>query len=197
MVKKKVGSAHRYKALQGAGSSSSTADAEAAAGPKPPQHLQKKITKKVQFFEKVAQSSTAAALQAKKGLRKRKGKAKSALPDLQSLAGELEQLAGLHDGQSQQQGQSKQQQRSGKGIKSSIKRSKARLAVGIAEMQRLQQVMQHPMYKADPIQAITNHLNATMPAAAQPPKQQQQGSKKKKKISKSKGAGGGVADMQS
>jgi hypothetical protein len=196
MVKKKVGGAHRYKALQGAGASSSTADAEAAAGPKPPQHLQKKITKKVKFFEKVAQSSTAAALQTKKGLKKRKGKAKSVLPDLQSLAGELEQLAGLQDSQPQQQGQSKQQQRSGKGTKSSIKRSKARLAVGISEMQRLQQVMQHPVFKADPIQAITNHLNATMPAAPQPQKQRQQPGAKREN-NKSKGAGGGVADMQS
>ncbi|WIA17454.1 hypothetical protein OEZ85_014299 [Tetradesmus obliquus] len=114
-------------------------------------------------------------------------------------AGELEQLAGLQESDNQQQGQQQQQQqqqRFGKGTKSSIKRSKARLAVGISEMQRLQQVMQHPMYKADPIQAITNHLNATMPAAPQPPKQRQgqQGAKKKKK---SKGGGGGVADMQS
>jgi hypothetical protein len=196
MVKKKIGGAHRYKALQAAGANSSAADAEAAAGPKPPQHLQKKITKKVKFFEKVAKSSTAAALQAKKGLKKRKGKAKAALPDLQSLAGELEQLAGLQDGQSQQQGQSKQQQHSGKGTKSSIKRSKARLAVGISEMQRLQQVMQHPVFKADPIQAITNHLNATMPAAPQAQKQRQQPGAKKKKKSKSGDAGAGVADMQ-
>jgi hypothetical protein len=195
MVKKKVGGSHRYKALQSAGGSSSAADADAAAGPKPPPHLQKKITRKVKFFEKVAQSSATAALHAKQGVKKKKGKAKSALPDLRSLAGELEQLAGLQDGQGQQQGQPQQQQRSEKGTKSSIKRSKARLAVGISEMQRLQQVMQHPMYKADPIQAITNHLTATMPAAPQPPKQrQQQGPKKKKK---SNGSGGGVADMQS
>lgn len=197
MVKKKVGGAHRYKALQAAGGSSSAADADAAAGPKPPQHLQKKITRKVKFFEKVAQSSASAALHAKKGVKKKRGKAKSALPDLRSLAGELEQLAGLQENDNQQQGQQQQQQqRSGKGTKSSIKRSKARLAVGISEMQRLQQVMQHPMYKADPIQAITNHLNATMPAAPQPPKQRQgqQGAKKKKKSSKS--GGGGVADMQ-
>jgi hypothetical protein len=195
MVKKKVGGAHRYKALQAGGSSSNAADAEAAAGPKPPQHLQKKITRKVKFFEKVAQSSATAALHAKQGVKKKRGKAKAALPDLSSLAGELEQLAGLQDKSAQQQGQSKQQQRSGKGTQRSIKRSKARLAVGISEMQRLQQVMQHPTYKADPILAITNHLTATMPAAPQPPKQrQQQGAKKKKK---SKGSGGGVADMQS
>ncbi|KAF6257286.1 hypothetical protein COO60DRAFT_1640105 [Scenedesmus sp. NREL 46B-D3] len=196
MVKKKVGGAHRYKSLKAAGASSSAEVAEAATGPKPPQHLQKKITRKVKFIDKVAQSSTAAALQANKGLKKKKRKRKSALPDLQSLAGELEQLAGLQDSEGQQQAQQKrQQQRSGKGTKSSIKRSKARLAVGISEMQRLQQVVQHPMYKADPIQAITNHLTATMPAAPQPPQQRQQ--QGPKKMRKGKGAGAGVAEMQS
>lgn len=182
MVKKKVGGSHRYKALHQASSKA----VEDVAGPKPPQHLQRKITKKVKFFEKVAQSSTAAALSVQKGVKKKKSKAKSQLPDLQSLAGELEQLAGL-------QQQDKQPQRSGKGTKSSIKRSKARLAVTVLEMQRLQQVMQHPSYKADPLQAITNHLTATMPAAAQPQKQhqRQQGTKKTKGKKK-----GGAKDMQ-
>jgi hypothetical protein len=40
----------------------------------------------------------------------------------------------------------------GKGTKSSIKRSKARLAVGVSESTRLHKVLQHPSFKADPVQ---------------------------------------------
>ena len=36
------------------------------------------------------------------------------------------------------------------------------------ESARAQQVVQHPLYKLDPIQAISNHLNATLPAAPAP-----------------------------
>ncbi len=126
-------------------------------------------------------------MQVEKSIKKKKAKNKTALPNLQSLAGELEQLAQL--------GAKQQQQQPGKGTHSSIKRSKARLAITISETQRLQQVLQHPLYKVDPILAITNHLNATMPAVPTPTQQHQQqqpGVKKKRKKSKS----GGASEMQ-
>lgn len=178
MVKKRVGGAHRYKSVGG-----HAVAIEEQTGPKPPQHLQKKLTKKAKFFEKVVANN--AALQVEKGIKKKKARSKSSLPNLQSLAGELEQLAQL--------GTKQESQRPGKGISSSIKRSKARLAVTVSESQRLQQVLQHPMYKADPIQAITNHLAATMPAPAVPKQQRQQGSKKN---SKKKKANVASTDMQ-
>lgn len=33
------------------------------------------------------------------------------------------------------------------------------------ETTRMQQVLQHPVFQADPVQAIMNHLTATLPAA--------------------------------
>eukprot|EP00878_Enallax_costatus_P008634 GHUV01009028.1.p1 GENE.GHUV01009028.1~~GHUV01009028.1.p1 ORF type:complete len:182 (+),score=61.33 GHUV01009028.1:332-877(+) len=178
MVKKKIGGAHRYKAL-----TASKAAPEEQSGPKPPQHLQKKITKKAKFFEKVAANN--AALQVQRSVQKKKGRSKSALPNLQSLAGELDQLVQL--------GAQQEQQRPGKGIRSSIKRSKARLAITVSETQRLQQVLQHPTYVADPIQAITNHLTATMPAAPAPQKLQQKLPGSKEKKGKRAGAAGAAA----
>eukprot|EP00775_Hariotina_reticulata_P005768 gene5768-biopygen7572 len=168
MVKKRVGGAHRYsKAVQAASGAT-----EEAAGPKPPQHLQRKITKKVKFFEKVAKSNT--ALQVKRGGTKKR--AQKQLLNLHSLAGELEVLA--------QQQQQQQQQQAGKGKASSIKHQKQRLRTGVAESKRLQQVLHNPLFQADPFQAITNHLMNTLPAAPQPSQpqhQKQQESKSKKR----------------
>eukprot|EP00879_Flechtneria_rotunda_P017034 GHRR01017838.1.p1 GENE.GHRR01017838.1~~GHRR01017838.1.p1 ORF type:complete len:175 (+),score=66.63 GHRR01017838.1:385-909(+) len=174
MVKKRVGGAHRYKALKQA---ADAAQQHHPGGPKPPQYLQRKITRKVKFLEKVAQSSTAAALKLQqKGVSKKRKKQQ--LPSLESLAGQIEEMTGQLNGQQQHQQDSK---RPGRGKSSSIKRSKARLAVTVSETQRLQQVLQHPLYQADPIQAITNHLTNTMPPPPklQPHFQQQNGKKKK------------------
>lgn len=201
MVKKRVGGAHRYqKAAAAAGGKQLRTPSTAAAagadsgGPKPAQHLQRKITKKAAFFERVASSN--AALQAQARVQKRRGKKAAALPDLRSLAGELKQLAAAQ-GQEQKQ---QQQQQSRKGTGSSVKRAKARLALGLRESQRLQQVLAHPSFQADPVAAITNHLTATLPPAPAPrrggAKQQQAGGKKAKARKQQRG-GAGVADMQS
>lgn len=177
MVKKKIGGSHRYKAASKAATAEKT-------GPKPPQHLQNKITKTAKFFEKVAANN--AALQVDRVVKKKKGKSKSALPNLQSLAGELEQLV--------QSSAKQEQQRPGKGISSSVKRSRARLAISVSETQRLQQVLQHPTYQADPILAITNHLTATLPAAPAPQKQQHKSTGREHKTKNA--APARLADMQ-
>jgi hypothetical protein len=126
-----------------------------------------------------------------------KKKAAATLASLDSLAAELDAAAAAA-GASSASASSKQ--RLAKGTKSSIKRSKARLAVGVAEGQRLHRVMAHPAYRADPIAAITNHLMTTMPAVAVGAtgaagagtvKQQQQRKKTRK------GGGGGGVAMQS
>lgn len=43
----------------------------------------------------------------------------------------------------------------------------------VSETQRLQMVLQHTQYKADPFAAVAKHLNATLPAPPQPPKKAQ------------------------
>jgi hypothetical protein len=71
MVKKRVGGAHRYKAVQRATAAAASGGGDGAAaaargtkqqqqrqpppedGPKPPSHLQRKITKQVKFYERV------------------------------------------------------------------------------------------------------------------------------------------------
>jgi hypothetical protein len=39
----------------------------------------------------------------------------------------------------------------------------------LSETHRLQQVKEHPSYKADPLGAIAHHLQATLPPAKKPP----------------------------
>ncbi len=50
-----------------------------------------------------------------------------------------------------------------------VKSARARSAVQAAEAPRLQQVMQHPVFKQNPIAAITNHLKNTLPSDAAVP----------------------------
>lgn len=64
------------------------------------------------------------------------------------------------------------------------------------ESARTQKVVQHPLYQQDPIQAITNHLNATLPPAPAPPPMPKPGGKRKKKGGKKNGAGDGSAEME-
>lgn len=95
------------------------------------------------------------------GVQKKKSKAAKTLASLDSLAAELTHItaaaatSGSKGGGSNGSSLSEQQQAlllRGKGTRSSIKRSKARLAVGVSESARLQKVLQHPAYKVDPIQ---------------------------------------------
>ena len=66
MVKKRVGGAHRYKAVHkaaGQDAQQQKQQQQQQEGPKPPSHLQRKITKSVKFYEKVLLSSAPKAPQ--------------------------------------------------------------------------------------------------------------------------------------
>lgn len=93
------------------------------------------------------------------GVQKKKKKQRSSktLASLDSLAAELSNIPAAAAGSSKGSSSSIAEQQQalllrGKGTKSSIKRSKARVAVGVVESSRLQKVLQHPAYKTDPIQ---------------------------------------------
>jgi hypothetical protein len=95
------------------------------------------------------------------GVQKRKKKPAKTIASLDSLAAELNHIttsaaAAAAAGGSAADAQLSELQQArllaGKGTESSIKRSKARLAMGVTESARLQRVLQHPAYKADPIQ---------------------------------------------
>ena len=102
-------------------------------GPSPPGHVRKKVTKKLHFLEKVAESKQQ-ALAARPGIQKKKHKSKSkqqkALPDLSSLA---ELLAEVDQKQQQQvpkqQQQPEQPGNTHKGRTEQITGSKARRMV--------------------------------------------------------------------
>ena len=47
--------------------------------------------------------------------------------------------------------------------------SQAREKVAEVETQRLQAVLQHPQFQANPLAAVASHLAATLPAAPPPP----------------------------
>lgn len=170
MVKKRVKATKvRKEAKEHAGS------AQAQQGPSPPGHVKKKVTKKLHFLERVADSKQQ-ALAARSVIRKKKHKSKAkqakALPDLSSLA---ELLAEVDHKQQQQQQDPKQQQQpeqqsnTHKGRTEQITGSKARRIVTQTETARLQQVLAHPDFKANPLAAIKNHLAATLPEPAPQP----------------------------
>ena len=56
------------------------------------------------------------------------------------------------------------------------------------ESERLQQVLKHPQFQADPIAAIASHLQATMPPPPAPPRPQMDARQKRqqKKLKKEK-----------
>ena len=57
---------------------------------------------------------------------------------------------------------------------SSVGTQRGRMRVAEVETTRLQQVLQHPQFLANPLAAISSHLAATLPAVpAAPPSRQQ------------------------
>lgn len=103
------------------------------------------------------------------GVQKKRKKQRSAqtLASLDSLAAELSNIptaaaaaGGSKGGSSNISEQQQALLLKGKGTKSSIKRSKARLAVGVVESTRLQKVLTHPAYQTDPIQ-VCQQLGCT------------------------------------
>nr|ADI46820.1 MT0044f [Volvox carteri f. nagariensis] len=153
MVKKKVGGGKRYKAVanaQAQGLSQPKWD-----GPAPPLHVQKKLTRKVQFLSKV--SDGASKLSVNKAVSKKSGR-KRALPDLSSLGEVLEEVSKRDSATTANK--PKQRQHG-----AAVRSAKQRQHILGEESKRLQQVLQHKLYKEDPIAAITNHLRHTLPPA--------------------------------
>lgn len=155
-------------------------------GPAPPAHLQRKITRKVKFSEKVASNQplkvAAGSVQKKTSKKRRKP-----LPDLSSLTGTLDEVldqrkqkvAAKAGGRDPRQG-------------SGVNTSKIRTIIQAKETERLKQVLAHPQFKADPFSAVMNHLNATLPPPPPKPAVQKSDGKKKKKKKKSKKQEGGM-----
>lgn len=113
-----------------------------------------------------------------------------ALTDLASLTASLnEAAAGLEGG-------GPQRRQFGR----SVGTQRGRERVAAVEMQRLQQVLQHPQFVANPLAAVTSHLAATLPAAPPPPSTQaakdpaQLRREKKKRRKERAAAGRAMAD---
>eukprot|EP00191_Tetraselmis_sp_GSL018_P010167 CAMPEP_0177598912 /NCGR_PEP_ID=MMETSP0419_2-20121207/12671_1 /TAXON_ID=582737 /ORGANISM="Tetraselmis sp., Strain GSL018" /LENGTH=190 /DNA_ID=CAMNT_0019091527 /DNA_START=275 /DNA_END=847 /DNA_ORIENTATION=+ len=141
----------------------------AGEGPRPSQRLQHKVTKKVDFLAKVASSATAASagVRKKQPAAKKKKKFSKALADFSSIE---EALRSVGSGSPQQSPPS----RGKKGV-GGAGSGRKRMKLTKTESSRLKTVLEHPQYRAGPLSAIMNHLEATLPprpdpkAAARPP----------------------------
>eukprot|EP00240_Pyramimonas_obovata_P015144 CAMPEP_0118948736 /NCGR_PEP_ID=MMETSP1169-20130426/48330_1 /TAXON_ID=36882 /ORGANISM="Pyramimonas obovata, Strain CCMP722" /LENGTH=187 /DNA_ID=CAMNT_0006895237 /DNA_START=248 /DNA_END=808 /DNA_ORIENTATION=+ len=147
-------------------------------------HFQRKITKRLEFNDKLKQLQQAAiAKKQSTGVskRKRKGVGKA----LGSLAGLSECLDAVEVG--------------GPNAADALKlnpktlKSRARVQLLAKETERMGSVMAHPVYKADPIAAIRAHLEATVAATehqAKAPKDSSgTTSEKRRRQQKKKGGG--------
>ncbi|KAI3437695.1 hypothetical protein D9Q98_000144 [Chlorella vulgaris] len=156
-------------------------------GPRPAPHIQRKLTRKVKFLERVA----ATKLSTSKGgvSKKKQKKAPSlALTNLASLTASLAEVAAEDDAE----GPGRRQ------FGRSVGTQKGRARVAEVESLRHQQVMQHPQFQLNPIAAIASHLAATLPPAPPPSARQQakdpaQLRREKKKRRKERAAGGALA----
>ncbi|KAK9839430.1 hypothetical protein WJX81_001709 [Elliptochloris bilobata] len=143
-----------------------SADAEAdGSGAAPPQHLQRKVLRRVRFLEKVAAARPALAPRGG-GTRKKRRRKGAGAPDLGALDLNLTTLAAsLADAEREVQQRVDAPQ---KGLGAGG--AKARSRIVASETQRLRQVHAHPQFRADPIAAVASHLAATLPPAPAPPK---------------------------
>ncbi|GLC44696.1 hypothetical protein PLESTB_000973600 [Pleodorina starrii] len=157
MVKKKVGGGKRYKAVAKA---KAQGEEPKWDGPAPPLHVQKKLARKVQFLTKVSENANKLSATKGGGVSKKAGR-KKALPDLSSLGAVLEEVSQRDPAKASNS--SKQKQHG-----AAVKSAKQRQHILGEESKRLQQVLQHKLYKDDPIAAITNHLRHTLPPAPPP-----------------------------
>jgi hypothetical protein len=181
MVKKKVGGGQRFKAATKAKSEGKElSDAWKGRGPAPPKHIKRKITKKVEFLERVAKSSQ----KSKTGGIQKKKKALSQI-DLSSLYGNLNAIAqkqspGFKVGKAKrrvrmsgakhlkpksdpEEREASASDEARKPFGESVGTNAVRRIILEKETARLQQVVSHPVYKLDPIAAITNHLSRSVP----------------------------------
>lgn len=133
--------------------------------------LQRLGKKKVQlqarrqaFLTKVKSSSSARLAGVQGGVHKKLGAKRRPLPGLDTLS------AALNDVQRTAKHRSAQQAGP---TGASVDTSKERHRIQLQEAERLQRVLKHPLYKLDPIQAITNHLANVLPPAPAAGKAQQ------------------------
>lgn len=149
MVKKKVGGAQRYStALK----SKMKQDASSKPGPAPPAHLQRKISRKIKFMDKVAAT---ASLAAKSNIKKKPRR--RPLPDLRSLSGVLSEAAAEAEEHALKKKADKMK------MEHSATSNRRREQIAVREMARMQQVMAHDVFKSNPIAAITRHLTTVLP----------------------------------
>jgi hypothetical protein len=166
MGKRRVGGAARFKHKV-------ESPAEKRDGPLPPAHVQRKIARKVNFLDKVA-NSKAKVLAAKASIKKKVSKKNKPLPSLNNLAESLSDI--LKQPNPNAASQSLQQRR----VVSAV----GRLHTESREAARLKKVLKNDFYQSNPLAAITGHLNATLPPAPAPPKKQDQQKPKQRKKKK-------------
>lgn len=118
-------------------------------------HLRKRVIRKANFLDKVRSSQTAAPSKVAKRNQKRRAIPPS-LADLSSLGVALEDAA--------KHGKKKATLTSSCQGKGGARR---RLKVAVQETVRLQQVLKHPTYQQDPLAAIQQHLQASLPDPAE------------------------------
>ena len=127
-------------------------------------HLRKRVIRKANFLDRVRSSQLKAPSKVAKRNQKRRAIPPS-LADLSSLGAALDDAAKLSKTKA---GHSSVCQGRGGG--------RRRLKVAVQETVRLQQVLKHPTYQQDPLAAIQEHLQASLPA---PPEPAQQGKQQK------------------
>lgn len=178
MVKKKMGGGQRFKAAAKAKSEGKEpSEVWKGRGPQPPKHVKRKISKKVEFLERIAKSS----LTSKGGIQKKKAHSKQKQIDLSSLSGNLEIIAkkqspgfkvgakrirmnsGAKHLKLESEPEASTSREARRPFGESVGTNAVRRIILEKETERLQQVVSHPVYKSDPIAAITNHLSRTIP----------------------------------
>lgn len=123
--------------------------AQPSSSPVVPARVRKKLSRRMSFLSRV----TASGVSANKAVTKRRRSAnKSALNSLATLneALALADVEGKHKAE-------RQSRLEGRGA------CRKRLKITATETVRLQQVLEHPQFQADPFAAIQSHLNATLP----------------------------------
>lgn len=179
--KKKLGGGKRYKKGGVELPQDVRGDDKPRGGPAPPAHVQRKVSRKVQFLQKVAQTNLALRKD-QGGVQKKSRKGRKPLPDLSTLADTLNDILTSGDMAGKASGGTGQTRVPG----ASVKSNKERAAITLKETERLQRVLHHPQYQSNPLLAIANHLNATLPPPPTKvlpggPKNKGKAEKKKKK----------------
>lgn len=138
-------------------------------GPDLPAHLQKKLSRRISFMNRVKDKSIAASLAARGSLKKRRQQQSSskALASLGVLAEALDTAVEEAD-----QTAIRRRRLAGRGM------CKKRTQITSTETVQLQQVLAHPEYQKDPFAAIQSQLHATLPA---PPPERAGKDKRKQK----------------